>query len=98
MRHFSGSGGKTVTWINLTVKVPIVRKPLLQCFNIRRELRKTKAILSDGWLAKIFKLQNSKVILKFCFLQFLVMQCRVARLQSWEASMILPLPEVYEIN
>uniref|UniRef100_A0A0R3RVG3 ABC transporter domain-containing protein n=1 Tax=Elaeophora elaphi TaxID=1147741 RepID=A0A0R3RVG3_9BILA len=37
--------GKTVTWTDVTVKVPLVKKSLLQCFKIVRESRKTKTIL-----------------------------------------------------
>ncbi|EFO23537.1 hypothetical protein LOAG_04952, partial [Loa loa] len=38
--------GKTVTWTDVTVKVPLAKKSLLQCLKIAREPRKTKTILS----------------------------------------------------
>ncbi|CAG9534298.1 unnamed protein product [Cercopithifilaria johnstoni] len=38
--------GKTVTWTDVTVKVPHAKKSLLKCFKIVRESRKIKTILS----------------------------------------------------
>uniref|UniRef100_A0A8R1XXH4 ABC transporter domain-containing protein n=1 Tax=Onchocerca volvulus TaxID=6282 RepID=A0A8R1XXH4_ONCVO len=39
--------GKTVTWTDITVKVPLAQKSLLQCLKIVRESRKTKTILNE---------------------------------------------------
>ncbi|KAL3984547.1 ABC-2 type transporter family protein [Acanthocheilonema viteae] len=38
--------GKSVTWIDVTVKVPLAKKSLLKCLKIVRESRKTKTILN----------------------------------------------------
>uniref|UniRef100_A0A183HY08 ABC2_membrane domain-containing protein n=1 Tax=Onchocerca flexuosa TaxID=387005 RepID=A0A183HY08_9BILA len=46
--RFSDNEGKTVTWADITVKVPLAKKSLLQCLKIVREPRKTKTILSEG--------------------------------------------------
>uniref|UniRef100_A0A0R3RCS8 MHD domain-containing protein n=1 Tax=Brugia timori TaxID=42155 RepID=A0A0R3RCS8_9BILA len=40
--------GKIVTWSDVTVKVPLGKKSLLQCLKIVRETTKTKTILSKG--------------------------------------------------